>query len=240
MSTAIDLSTGPHLPGAVHELRVEGAQPSWVYGLSNARDMHAVATMLTRDPHAQHPPFALWPDPLGERWWLRIEGNASRYLAARRFVVTIAGRERTLAVGPAIRIRRPAEHAPGAYRVRLETVTPVVIRAAAGTKTRTEPDAGNLASTLGSTLAPRLGLPWIRREELTVRIVEQYTRPWIGKVDGKPGDGPRLGGDGRFRGWHGVIDLECDARTRWLLDCAALIGLGGRVAFGFGRVRVTP
>lgn len=37
--------------------------------------------------------------------------------------------------------------------------------------------------------------------------------------------------------WGSLI-VECNATGRWLLDCAALVGLGGKTAFGFGRVRV--
>jgi CRISPR/Cas system endoribonuclease Cas6 (RAMP superfamily) len=36
----------------------------------------------------------------------------------------------------------------------------------------------------------------------------------------------------------GTIDVECNALGRWLLDVAALIGLGSKTSIGFGRVRV--
>jgi hypothetical protein len=239
MSIAVDVSR--YIPGALHDLRIEGGPPPWVYSLSNVRDMHAIATKLTRDPHANIPPFALWPGPLGGKWWLWTSINASRFLSSRKFVMDVAGRERCVSLSAAIRVRWPERYEPGVYRARIETVTPVVIRAAGGSKTRTDPDAGNLSSTLGMTLAPRLGLPWIKREDLPITIIDQYTTPYTGKVDGRhaPKGGQRIGGDGRVRGWHGVVDVECNERVRWLLDCAELLGLGGRVAFGFGRIRVT-
>jgi hypothetical protein len=44
---------------------------------------------------------------------------------------------------------------------------------------------------------------------------------------------------GPVRGWSGSVVVETNAVGRWLLECAGRgLGLGGRTAFGFGRVRV--
>lgn len=42
------------------------------------------------------------------------------------------------------------------------------------------------------------------------------------------------------RGWEGSCVVEVNAPARWMLECDALVGLGGRTALGFGRVRVSP
>ncbi len=47
-----------------------------------------------------------------------------------------------------------------------------------------------------------------------------------------------LNGQGIVRGWTGRVVMDVSPLGRWLLDCAERLGLGGRTAFGFGRVRV--
>lgn len=49
----------------------------------------------------------------------------------------------------------------------------------------------------------------------------------------------RIGGHlGVVEGWTGSMRITTNAYGHWLLKLAALIGLGARVAYGFGRIKV--
>jgi CRISPR/Cas system endoribonuclease Cas6 (RAMP superfamily) len=77
-----------------------------------------------------------------------------------------------------------------------------------------------------------------------VQIVSATTVPARVRLEGPPRPtdprrGPSVGGDGRVRGWMGSVTVETSAMGVWLLEVAAELGLGGRVAYGFGRVSVT-
>jgi hypothetical protein len=221
------------LPERCHRIEIEGA-PAWLCTLDAANAMHAVLELISREPGHRHH-RALWPDAAARCWWATVPASdGRRALGGYRYPHAVAGQRRVVSLGPAITLRTPPPLAAGRYRVRVEALTPVVIRANAGRYTRTEPDAGNIASALGYTLAPRLGLPAVPPEMIACDLATRATAPAALRVDRRG----RIGGDGVVRGWVGAIEVECSALAAWLLACAAALGLGGRTAYGFGRVRV--
>lgn len=66
--------------------------------------------------------------------------------------------------------------------------------------------------------------------EATMALLERGTHPEWTQMGGKYG---------ATAGFTGHLIVECNAVTEWLLRCCETIGLGGKTAFGFGRVRVT-
>lgn len=168
-------------------------------------------------------------------------------------VETLRARPWTLRLGPAVhtvtlgqwtaRMKPPPPIAPGRYRVRVDTVTPVVIKHSVRVDGKrdqsravhhTRPTAQNFVASLACTLALRLGLK-LAREDVLVELVEARTEPSRDVLRGGVG-GIRM----HAAGWEGQVVLDVNAPALWLLECAARgMGLGGRVAFGFGQVQIT-
>lgn len=215
------------LPGGACVLRWWPRVP---LDLARARHLHAALTRLHGAPHDPLvPAWALLPWQDG--WavcWADARGAA---LARTRHAVDLGPHRVALEVGPLVSLRAPTGVPRGRTRVRVDAVTPVVLRTMAGSVTRTAPEASHLRSTLAQTLARRLG---VAGDDVRVELVERRTEP------ATTGDGRgHVGGDGRVRGWVGHVVLDVNAPARWLLEVAARgWGLGGRTAFGFGRVRV--
>lgn len=228
-----------HAPSPVLTSRAIGAamaltSPGERYALTDAAVWHGVATALTRDPHAPAAPFSAWP---GEAcWWLWTRSaGAITHLSGRRLVQRIGRREHAVVtVGAAHPCVLPPPRGTGRYRVTIQADTPVAVRCYGGAVVRSSPDSTSLASTLAQTLAPRvLGRP-LRVEDVAVRVVRDLSVP--ARVRGTPSEGPRRRA---FQdGWAGQVEVEASGLAAWLMECAVLVGLGGRTAFGMGRVRV--
>lgn len=147
----------------------------------------------------------------------------------------------TVAFGPRSRLRLPAPLAPGRYLARVDTITPVVSRLdGARADYLGRPTAPHLAASL-RRLAEALGLR-LTRAEIALRIVASATtraETDLAFGRGDPTGRGAWGRGGKLPGWSGAVVVECNAVARWLLDVAARgWGLGGKVAAGFGRVRV--
>jgi len=230
-------SIGPWLPGLAVELQLETLrleQGGWVrarLALRDARSLHAAVTQALGVPHdRKRPDFALIPTNASRSaWGLYVADEAVLARALdREHRVVLAGRAGRIRFGTRARLRAPTVDS-GRYRLRIDTITPLVVRThrADGREvTRLEPKAPTLISAL-LTVARRLGLA-IAPEDLLVEQVEHdgevVTLP-IDKIS-----------DGEIRGWLGSLVITCNAPARWLFEVAARVGLGGRVAFGFGRV----
>jgi hypothetical protein len=220
---------GDHLPGGGTDLTI-GAQ---FVEPRHTRLIHGLLTALVGEGHdPTRPAWALVPWHTGcgwaVYWW---EEEHLRRFAGTRHEIRF-GESRTVATfGPAGRIRTPQVARRGRQRVRIDSLTPVVIRKDGGTHTYTAPTAETLISSLSSSLRPRLGLGR-ETEDLVLDLVERHTEPdsvWCGE---------KLGA---IRGWQGWVVCEVNAPARWLLEVAARgPGLGGRTGYGFGRVRVCP
>lgn len=155
-----------------------------------------------------------------------------------------------LALGLRSVLRAPRPRAPGSYRVRVRCETPLVLRKGiSGAQRRAgELDPHELQddpqTLTGSLLqvAHRVGLPPLRETQLVAQVV---ARDLERVLDDDGEDGVRVGSHwrigqerGRVCALVGWVDVECNAVARWLLDCAALVGLGAKTTLGFGRVRV--
>jgi CRISPR/Cas system endoribonuclease Cas6 (RAMP superfamily) len=107
-------------------------------------------------------------------------------------------------------------------------VTPVVIRNS-GERTHILPTAGNILSTLCVWLPRRLGLE-LPQDAATLQVLERHTQEQWTQM------GEKYGRQGGFVGW---LVVDTNAVGHWLLKVAEGIGLGGKTAFGFGRIRVS-
>lgn len=233
----VGLSPAPTAPRAPWGAPV-GQQPEHVaWGLAfdglptdvSARLVHGLVSRLVAASHAQVARWSL-AMPSGARaagWGVVLyrREDAER-LAGRVESVRLGTRAAQLRVGSVVRLRAPAMIEPGRYRVTLDAVTPVSHLVDGRTRAIYAPTAQTITGALGD-VAQRLGVSTGR---IHVAAVECATVP----------DRVTLGGHmGSVLGWVGRITVECNAPAAWLLACARHTGLGGRVAFGMGRVRVS-
>jgi hypothetical protein len=143
-------------------------------------------------------------------------------------------------------LRPPRAREAGQYRVRVQTITPIVMRrdkyvTKLGRRVRELYDRIERLVGPLAYVARWLGLD-VPEQHIIATVIAQDVERVIDR-DGR--DGIRVGGHwmdgekrGRIVGLVGWLDIECNAVGRWLLDCAALVGLGARTTIGFGRVRV--
>ena len=226
---------GPHLPGGGFELHVSPA-PQWPIELRNTRALHGMVTeLLGRPHHPTIPGFSLVPWATGVRWGVYTQhaDDAAR-VAGKEHEMVLFDRRVKVRCGPLVRLRSPQIKARGHRRLRIDAITPVLVRQTGvetglGPTTYTGPTAGNLHSSLDVWLPRRIGMqPFGPR--CVVRLVESETR----------GEAVALGGKyGRTLGWVGHVIVDTNAVGHWLFEVASRIGYGGRVALGFGRIRVT-
>lgn len=234
--------------GRSFDVQVVGGDAG-LYDLRNATLMHGVLTALTDLGHEQSARFSAWPD--GSHWTMLLDPSSERgSLGGRTHRARVGKTWRDVAVSEGATVEAPRPPLlVGRYRVSIETLSPVVIRAGAegrthgeqeDRRTRTAPDASNLSSALATTALARLG--WRQRspEVIPVELVSSDTRPAVVALREASYGGkmPKIGGDGCVRGWEGSLVVETSAMGAWLLLFARRVGLGGRVAYGFGRVRV--
>ena len=194
--------------------------------------LHGVMTSVT-GPHLPHEPrFALLPWPSGCGWaaYLSQDGDA-RAVAGKAHVVRLGSSHVQIRFGSLVRVA-PKAYAPGRYRVRIDAVTPVHVRSYGSTVVRIHPSARHMRGTLDGFMPRRLGLT-IPPGHIALDLVESdFSESFV-----------QLGGRKEFgmtAGWVGHCIVETNAVGRFLLGCCALgLGYGGKVAFGFGRVRVS-
>lgn len=196
--------------------------------LEHARHVHGMISGLRgEEHHPQIADFSLIPWRGGWGVYFRDEESALR-LAATKHAVRIWGCDGFVSFGPMHRLKAPSVLKRGRQRVRVDAVSPVCIRES-HRDVYTAPTAAALRSTLEAWQAKRLGVQ-CDKGQLCVDLIERGTFPATIQLGGK---------FGAVRGWLGYVVLEVNAPTMWLLKTAAVIGLGGRTAFGFGRVKVT-
>jgi hypothetical protein len=133
--------------------------------------------------------------------------------------------------GPLVRVKAPT-YKPGKYRVRIDAITPIHIRANGGTIIRVTPTANHLRGTLEGFMPRRLGLE-IPPNTVRLDLVDSHTSEDYVPLAG------RIREFGKTAGWIGHVVVEVNAVGRFLLQCCALgMGYGGKVAFGFGRIKI--
>lgn len=217
-----------HLPGGVCTL---ATTPPTRFAHHHLRVLHGLITALTgcHDPNV--PRFVLLPSDTQMGWSVLLSDDALAEFAGSAHAGRLGSRMVTLTAGPLERIQTPPAPERRRHRVRIDAVTPVLVRNNNSytnvAKTHTAPTTGNLHSTLTAWLPRRIGLA-LDAETVRLELVDRDTFPEhvpVGKVGGT-------------RGWLGSCVVDVNAPGLWLLRVAERIGLGGRCAFGFGRIRV--
>jgi hypothetical protein len=194
-----------------------------------ARLVHGLVSRLIAVDHAQ---VARWALALptgasGRCGWgvVLFRRDDAERLAGHVERARLGAVEIDLRIGPVVRLRAPAPLLPGRYRVTLDALTPVSHMIAGRTRPVTSPSADTILRCSGDLLQ-RLGLSTGR---LHVASVDCETTV----------EHVQLGGHvGPIAGWVGRVVVECNAPAAWALSLARHAGLGGRVAYGLGRVRV--
>lgn len=222
---------GEYLPGGAFSLRVTPA-PRWPIELRNTRALHGMVTQLIDEPHdLKVPGFSLIPtNQAGSGWGVYVPNpeHALR-LAGKQFQGVLFDREVVISCGPMHRLKAPKITKRGHRRLRVDVITPVVVRSDGGKTVRTLPTSGNLLSTLCAWLPRRVGVT-LEPDAATLKILERHTQEqWTPMGD-------KYGTQGGFVGW---MIVDTNAVGHWLLKVAELIGMGGKTAFGFGRIRVS-
>lgn len=221
-----------HLPGVTTPITIDPL-PRWPVELRNTRGLHGALSSVLDVGHAAHRPlWALRPWQSG--WavhWLHALG-VERYTCTS-VAVAVYDRPSTMRFGATVRWRAPRVAHRGRQRITLTTVTPVVIRTDGGASVAERASGPSLVGSLGGDFAALLApspmwLTWMR-ERLRVQVVSHDTHPTSVPLGDKYGI---------IRGWEGSVDLEVNAPARWMFEAATRIGLGSRIAFGFGCVRV--
>lgn len=233
---------GTHLPGGAMTLAFDPA-PAWPMELRNARGLHGALTALRGKPHERFPAWSL--TPWGAGWGVYVADLAeARAWAGRRLSGTLWDRPTNIRFGPLVRWRAPDTPKRGRSRVRIDSITPTIVRSMGGKNLCTCPTADILRGALSGELLYRLSpthrhdtpdedawTQWVR-PRVQLDLVERHTEPVHTPIGGKYGD---------VAGWQGYMIVDVNAVALWLLQATErATGFGGRVAFGFGRIRVTP
>jgi len=217
------------LPAAGFTLSVSPT-PRWPVELRNTRALHGMVTGLLGLPHTKPvPAFALSPIQTAFGWGVITNPETAQRVANLSAEAVLFDRDVTVATGPLVRIKTPRVTKRGHRRLRIDAITPVCVRNSSSHWTHVTPTASNLGSTLLHHLPMRLGIR-VDMETLRLDLVSRETQ-----VERVP-----LGGKyGNAGGWSGSCIVDTNAVGEWLLRCAESLGLGGRTAFGFGRVRIS-
>lgn len=238
---------GTHLPGAWRELVFDPAPHSPIPH-THVSSVHGIVSTAIGQAHDRtRADFVLGQASVRSGWGVYfVDGATARRMSCAPMPgLHLERRPWGVCFGPGIVTpRRPAPVAPGRYTVEVTTLSPVVIRRTVDGKilVRIAPTAPSLrASLTGLEFLRRCGLAdkdvpaWTRDAALV--LVDHHTRRDAAEVHGhwNAGDGA---GHGRIVGWTGTVTVEVNAVTLWLLRHAEIVGLGGRVACGFGQVRV--
>ena len=209
----------------------------WPVELRNVRGLHGVLTdLLSRLGNVHHqniPEFAIIPWPTGIGWAVYVRNDAdAATLAGKSHAVRFFDQNVSLECGPLARLKWPRECPRQRNLVQLDAVTPVMIRRSGkddGANGQ-RPTSGAFHSTLAEWMPRRVGVV-VEPERVRISVLKSDQVELV-RV-------PMLGKYGVASGWVGRWVIECNAPGLWLLRLATQIGLGGKVAFGFGRVRLT-
>lgn len=215
-----------------------GAQPDHVaWGVelasipasASARHIHGLVAHLVATPHAQVAQWALAmpAGSSGRSGWgvVLFRRDDAERLAGLARGVQLGAQRCELRCGPVVRLRAPPLLETGRYRVIVDAVTPVSHMIAGRTRPVTQPSVDTVLRCAGDLLQ-RLALTTGRMHVASVACETSAERVVIG------------GHVGAVTGWVGRIIVECNAPAAWALSLARHAGLGGRVAYGLGRVRV--
>jgi len=218
-----------YLPGGTMSVEFD-PRPKWPVELRNARGLHGAMTSLLDVGHeARFPTFSLRQIARGwaVHWW----HESGMRFALQRINGALFDRPTTFRFGPLFRLKAPIVKRRGRQRVRLDTITPVVIRTKGGASECVRPSTPAIVEALGGEWLQRFGLRYLAEQDLI--------RAEVVGVSTEPTSIPFGGKYGTVRGWSGAVELEVNAVSRWLLELASRVGFGTRTAFGCGVIRVT-
>lgn len=220
---------GPLLPCAGFSLSVSPA-PRWPVELRNTRALHGMVTGLLGLPHTKPlPQFCLSPIRTQFGWGVITGIEAAERVANLEIEARLFDQIVTVRTGPLVRVKAPKVTKRGHRRLRIDAITPVSVRNSSSHWTHVTPTSSNLGSTMLHHLPRRIGVE-VTMDDLRLDLVSRATQVESVPLGGKYGDA---------RGWSGSCVVDTNATGEWLLRCAETLGLGGRTAFGFGRIRVS-
>lgn len=192
------------------------------------RHLHGLVSHLVGRSH--HPTLAAWAlVPYGQGWGVVAMTSAARRALLGLDVGVQVGSVRSRLTTPAtpVRLRTPPAYAPGRYRVTVEALSLVVHYADGRTKPRAAPSRDTILAVASQALL-YAGCTTGRMHVESVDATDAHA------------DRVELGGHlGVMRGWVGRVAVECNAPAAWALKLCEHTGMGARVAYGLGRVRVT-
>lgn len=219
----------PLLPAAGMSLSVH-PHPKWPMVLRNTRALHGMVTSLINKPHLPNfPRWALVPIPTQFGWGVLFDDPLDAALmSCKQTECVLFDRLVSVNFGPLTRIKNPAIAKRGRRSVRVDCITPAIIRNS-GRVSYTVPTADNIKSSLLQMLKNRVGLV-VDPETMCFELAHRETTATNVSIGGKYPD------VGAFTG--GLI-LQANAVGHWALRVAESYGLGSKVAFGYGRIRVT-
>lgn len=214
-----------HLPGGALPMRITPMPEKVTF--AHSRHVHGMISHLSGAHHPTIPEFALIPWQSGWAVYFR-DAERAVTLAGKTRSVRLWDRDASVAFGPLHQIKAPVVTKRGRMRVRVDAISPICIRES-GFGMYTAPTADVLRSCLEAWQARRVD---VRCPEghLKLELISRETQPATTDLGGKFGS---------VRGWVGHVVVEVNAPALWLLLVAERIGFGGRVAFGFGRIRVS-
>lgn len=221
---------GEFLPGAAVAMRFDGYSPT----LQTSRSVHGLVTGLLGVPHNEMvPTFSC--APYGNGWGIYCPNEgALRKLAGHKVQNALFEVDQTISFGPLMRLRYPVmPNARGWRLLRVDAVTPVVIKS---THTKTGKTRVKQTGTERLLLGAMVSLAKFRlgidlSDKTLCATVESHVMPESVDVGGKLGV---------VRGFSGYVVVRTNAVGEWILRVAEQIGLGSRVGFGFGRIKVSP
>lgn len=192
------------------------------------RHLHGLVSHLVGRGH--HPTLAAWAlVPYGQGWGVVAMTSAARRALLGLSIGVQVGSVRSQLTTPTapVRLRTPPAYAPGRYRVTVEALSLVVHYANGRTTPRAAPSRDTILSVASQALL-YAGCTTGRMHVESVDASEAHA------------DRAELGGHlGVMRGWVGRVAVECNAPAAWALKLCEHTGMGARVAYGLGRVRVT-
>lgn len=218
-----------YLPGGAFTLDM---RPRFKFGHDQISALHGMVTAITGAHMWSIPVFSLLPWNSGCGWAAYVsKPGIAPEVAGKAHGISFDGQPAVMHCGPLVRIRAPRVE-PGEHILTVEAITPVVVRAYGRTVSRVVPCSRHLRGTLEGFLPRRIGVE-MPLGTVALEMLEDNTRSETLKLRG---NGRKLGDS---TGWVGSVKVRVNAPGRWLLECAALgLGYGGRVGFGFGRIRV--
>lgn len=227
---------GPVAHAARLVLSVDGEERARVRDFVGARFLHGALHRALDLGHSLDatPVSLVLPSPKQPGlWMLTTDATVLDRLPARvRLAADPVSHDLRIAVRS--RLRAPVAREPGQYRARLVVQWPLSMRYGMRSKPGRPAHALRPTPTEMGPMLERVA----RRAGITVDATAIIARVIGGELTELDG-GVQVGSHwGAVACALGRIDLECNALGRWLLDLAALIGLGSCTSIGFGRVSV--